>query len=238
MARRIIAVFGPSGSNPYAVTAKSLGRQIAQHHILLSGGSGKPDGSVKESALAGAEEALQMGGEGGWIAVPKAGAPVTVPRHRRGFVLANDYRDERNFINALVCQSAIALKGGPGTDSEVAFALALGRPVILLGPGWEGLAALPDLPESGAATLVSMIDQLFGPPKTPVNAVERAIVDARQTLRELKVFDVRTMPDLHADAARIVDIAAGCASALCLDQLGQLVGSATSVRFRSWLASS
>ena len=234
MARKVIAVFGPSGDNPYAVAAESLGRQIAQHHLLLTGGSGKSDGSVEEWALVGAEDALQTGGEGGWIAVPKAGEPGSVPKHRRGFVLANEYRDERNFINALVCQSAIALNGGPGTDSEVAFALALGRPVILLGPGWEEVTALRSNPENGPALLVAMIDQLFAP-KAPANAVERAIASARKTLQGREVFDVRAM-DL-ADTARVVDLAAECASPLDLDHLSQHVGGAMSYRFRTWLES-
>ena len=36
-----------------------------------------------------------------------------------------------------MCDAAVALGGGPGTHSEVTSALALGRPVAFVGPGWE-----------------------------------------------------------------------------------------------------
>lgn len=43
----------------------------------------------------------------------------------------------RNYLNAAMCDVAIAFPGGHGTDSEVAFALALGRPAVLVGDDWD-----------------------------------------------------------------------------------------------------
>ena len=84
MAQKIIAVFGPSGPNVLSVTASSLGEQIAANDILLTGGTGIPDRSVKEQAIFGAERAVGTGAAGRWIGVPKAGQPncVAFPRAR------------------------------------------------------------------------------------------------------------------------------------------------------------
>jgi hypothetical protein len=43
----------------------------------------------------------------------------------------------RNYLNAAMCDVAVGFPGGHGTDSEVAFALALGRPVVLVGEEWD-----------------------------------------------------------------------------------------------------
>ena len=59
MTQKIVAVFGPSGPNALSVTASSLGEQIATNHILLTGGTGIPDESVKEQAIVGAERAIR-----------------------------------------------------------------------------------------------------------------------------------------------------------------------------------
>lgn len=39
----------------------------------------------------------------------------------------------RNYVEAHLCDVAVAFDGAPGTTSEVAFRLALGRPVVLVG---------------------------------------------------------------------------------------------------------
>ena len=115
MAQKIIAVFGPSGPNTLSVTASSLGEQIATSDILLTGGTGIPDESVKEQAIVGAERAIGAGSAGQWVGVPKAGKRTALPSRGRGFLVRTGYRNERNYINAILCDSAIALKGGPGT---------------------------------------------------------------------------------------------------------------------------
>lgn len=66
--------------------------------------------------------------------MPKAGSRALSPFPRHGFVVKTEYRNERNYINAFLCDSAIALRGGPGTDSEVAFCLGLGGPSSSSGP--------------------------------------------------------------------------------------------------------
>ena len=46
------------------------------------------------------------------------------------------YEHRRNYVSAALCDVAVAFDGGDGTTSEVAFALATGRPVVLVGAEW------------------------------------------------------------------------------------------------------
>jgi predicted Rossmann-fold nucleotide-binding protein len=48
------------------------------------------------------------------------------------------YKHRRNYAEACICDGAIAFEGGDGTISEVLFALQLGHPVIVVGPGHRG----------------------------------------------------------------------------------------------------
>ena len=56
-------------------------------------------------------------------------------------------RDARNYVNALSSRVMIALPGGVGTVSEVAFALKAGRNVVVL--GWDPGPALSRHAETG-----------------------------------------------------------------------------------------
>ena len=111
MAQKIIAVFGPSGPNVLSVTASSLGEQIATNDILLTGGTGIPDKSVKEQAIFGAERAIGTGSAGRWIGVPKAGNRTASPSHGRGFLLKAEYRNERNYIKCAPVRQRHSTKG-------------------------------------------------------------------------------------------------------------------------------
>lgn len=53
MAKKIIAVFGPSGPNTFSVTASSLGEPIAANNILLTGGTGIPDSRSRNRPSSG-----------------------------------------------------------------------------------------------------------------------------------------------------------------------------------------
>jgi uncharacterized protein (TIGR00725 family) len=139
----VIAVFG---SGDHTDVAEALGAEIARRScILLTGGGRGADGpAVTESGLAGAEAARRDEG--------LLGARVGVLRRRKGdervevdvedgdtkIVLDLAVGHRRNYLNAHLCDAAIALDGGEGTKSEVAFCLALGRPVVLVGPVWGG----------------------------------------------------------------------------------------------------
>jgi len=235
MAQKIIAVFGPSGPNALSATASSLGEQIAANEILLTGGTGIPDESVKEQAIVGAERAIGAGSTGRWIGVPKADSRTASPSHRRGFIVRTEYRDERNYVNAFLCDSAIALKGGPGTDSEVAFCLVLGRPVVLLGPGWADLERQLLQPASAKAAVSAMIDRMF--PRSassdrPVDQAIRASRTASATLRQVHA-------DLVASFDNVDEAVTIATESACLPdrtKLGHLLGNDGSVQFLRWLS--
>lgn len=234
MAQKIIAVFGPSGPNALSVTASSLGEQIAANDILLTGGTGIPDKSVKEQAIVGAERAIEAGSAGRWIGVPKAGNPTTFPSHRRGFLVKTVYRNERNYINALLCDTAIALRGGPGTDSEVAFCLVLGRPVVLFGPEWHDLERRLRRPASAGAAVAAMIDRMFPPANSgdrPVDQAIRASRAASETLSHVH-FDSVAGLDKVGEA---VTIALDSSSNVDRSKVGDLIGNDRAGRFLSWL---
>ena len=54
----------------------------------------------------------------------------------RSAVMSLGFGDKRNYVEACMCDAAVAFEGGDGTKSEVAFCLALGRPVVLVGDAW------------------------------------------------------------------------------------------------------
>jgi predicted Rossmann-fold nucleotide-binding protein len=233
---KVVGVFGPSGANPYSAAARSLGLELAQHHLVLTGGTGIPDGSVKDQVLVGADAAITAGGDGGWIGIPKHGICTAVPDHGRGYLLQNPYGDERNYLNAFVAQSAIALKGGPGTDSEVAFAIALGHPVVLAGPGWEDVAAQLGRPATARAWLVEAIDRLFPRTESPGRTIDVAIAAARQACGSIKEIAVTAQPDLR-ETTIVAKTALVRAVRHDLAGLSDLVGAEGADRFARWLTS-
>ncbi|NKK70072.1 hypothetical protein GFM13_06635 [Rhizobium leguminosarum bv. viciae] len=129
----IVAVFG---SKDFRSHAASLGGQIARAGaILLTGGDGRDDGSVKNAAISGAKAA-----GGRWIGVHRHTRDdglldPTLKRQKTGLILRPGLGHRRNFLEACLCDVAIALKGGKGTVSEVAACVFLSRPVILV--AWD-----------------------------------------------------------------------------------------------------
>ena len=237
MAQKIIAVFGPSGPNTLGVTATSLGEHIAINDILLTGGTGIPDRSVKEQAIVGAERAIESGAAGRWIGVPKAGQPTVFPSHRRGFLVTTVYRNERNYINALLCDSAIALKGGRGTDSEVAFCLVLGRPVVLFGPGWDDLECQLRQPARAKAAVAAMIDQMFPPANSGDRPVDQAIRASRAASATLSYVHLESVAGLE-DVGEAVAIALESSAKADRSNLGGLLGHDRAAQFLRWLRAS
>ena len=129
----IIAVFG---SGKGLGLAKAIGNEVGKHDcVLLTGGAGPAGEMVKNKALAGADEAARGGALAPWIGVPKAGDLRTKPKpdESRSYLLETGLGDERNYLEAVLCNVAIAIEGGDGTKSEVGFCLALQRPVVLVG---------------------------------------------------------------------------------------------------------
>jgi hypothetical protein len=211
-----------------------LGEQIATKDILLTGGTGIPDESVKEQAIVGAEGAIGAGSTGRWLGVPKAGKRTASLSQGRGFLLKTEYRNERNYINALLCDSAIALKGGPGTDSEVAFCLALGRPVVLFGPDWNDLERQLRQPVSAGAAVAAMIDRMFPPPTSGDRPVDQAIRAARAASATLTYVYLDSVVSLDK-AGEAVTIALESSGSADRSKLGHLLGNGRASRFLSWL---
>jgi predicted Rossmann-fold nucleotide-binding protein len=234
MAQKIIAVFGPSGPNTLSVTASSLGEQIAAGNILLTGGTGIPDQSVKEQAIAGAERAIGAGAAGRWIGIPKSGNPTVSPSPSHGFLVNTGYRNERNYINALLCDSAIALKGGPGTDSEVAFCLVLGRPVILFGPEWNDLERQLRQPISAGITVAAMIDRMFPPVNSGDRPADQAIRASRAASETLSHVNLDSVTGLDK-VSEAVTIALESSVGVDRSELNDLLGNDLAVKFLSWL---
>lgn len=114
--------------------AYRVGALIAQHGwVLLTGGRAS---GVMDAASQGAHDA------GGLVVgvlpdtdLRQCSAWVDVP-------VVTGLRDARNFVNALSSRVMVALPGGPGTISEVAFALKAGRTVVAL--GWDPGPAFDD----------------------------------------------------------------------------------------------
>lgn len=235
MIQKIIGVFGPSGPNTLSITASSLGEQIVVSHILLTGGTGIADESVKEQAIVGAERAIRAAAAGRWIGVPKEGRRTASPSHGRGFLLRTGYLDERNYINAFLCDGAIALKGGPGTDSEVAFCLILGRPVVLFGPGWNEFERQLRQPTSARTVVAAMIDRMFPPPKSGDRPADQAIRASRAASATLSRVHVDSIAGLDkVDEA--VTMALESLDSADRSEIGLLLGNEQADQFLTWLS--
>ncbi len=127
-----VAVVGP-GEPPADVRAlaEQLGRLLAEAGCdLYCGGLG----GVMEAACRGAFEAggLTVG------VLPGADAAEGNPYLR--VVVATGMGEARNLVIVRSAQAVIAVGKGYGTLSEIAFALRLGKPVVLL-HSWEEVAA-------------------------------------------------------------------------------------------------
>jgi uncharacterized protein (TIGR00725 family) len=126
--RRIIAVFGGSGapSGEVLACAKNLGHIInLKGHVLLTGGTGPGVTSVKEIAIEGA-------GSERWVGVDPSG-PDRPEERDGGLVVRTGLGHKRNYLEACLCDAAIALPGKDGTVSEVTSSLSLDRPVAFVG---------------------------------------------------------------------------------------------------------
>lgn len=118
----IIAVIG--GDNPPVAVlplAEAVGREIAERgHVLICGGRG----GVMEAACRGAREA-----GGHTIGVLPGPDRRDANRHVE-FPIVTNLGAARNTIVVLSADAVIAVDGSYGTLSEIALALAHGRPVV------------------------------------------------------------------------------------------------------------
>ncbi|MFN7016830.1 MAG: TIGR00725 family protein [Fimbriimonadales bacterium] len=124
--RRLIGVIGSAlGTHEQLELARAVGRLIAERDaILVCGGMT----GVMEAAAQGAHEAggLTLG------ILPGANAAESPPNPFIEIPLFTGLREARNYLIASVCEGLIAIGGGYGTLSEIALALRIGKPLVLL----------------------------------------------------------------------------------------------------------
>lgn len=156
--RLVVGVMGAGDCDEAtAALAEEVGRLVAEAGaVLLCGGRG----GVMEAAARGARRAggLTIG------VLPGRDANESPPNPHVDVALYTGMGDGRNWINACSSDAVIAISGGYGTLSEVALALKLGRPVVLL-KSWR-FACEPRLPETPVA-------------ETPADAVAMVLRSAR-----------------------------------------------------------
>jgi len=124
--RRVIGVMGAGSCDAQtAALAEEVGRLVAEAGaVLLCGGRG----GVMEAAARGAHRAggLTIG------VMPGRDSAETPPNPFVDVAIFTGMRDGRNWINACSSDAVVAIAGGWGTLSEVALAMKLGKPVVLL----------------------------------------------------------------------------------------------------------
>jgi uncharacterized protein (TIGR00725 family) len=107
--------------------AREVGRRLAEAGaVVLCGGLG----GVMEAAAEGASSA------GGTVVGILPGADRSGGNPHLTIAIATGLGEARNAVLASACDAVIAVAGGWGTLSEIAFARRLGRPVVAIA-GWE-----------------------------------------------------------------------------------------------------
>jgi uncharacterized protein (TIGR00725 family) len=210
--RRIVAVFGGTVPSTTLDLAEAIGREIARRgEILLTGGTGPgaPDPqTVKNRAIDGAVSCV-------WIGIDREKPWKGYPKAPWGFQIETPLGHRRNYLEARMCDAAIVLKGQTGTQSEIGSALALRRPVVLVGEKWQKLhVGLRDTPAATGKTLAKATNDKFGWTADPALGYDPAALTAA-----LERGDSPLTCEWRADdetAAEIVDAALaglpGCVS--------------------------
>jgi len=163
MSRRkhIVAVIGAGSCDPgMARTASEVGRLLAgAGHVVLTGGLR----GVMEAASQGAREA------GGLVIGLLPGASTQDANPHVDVPIATGVGEGRNVIIANTADAFVAVGGGYGTLTEIAFAIQRGKCVVCLG-SWE--AGLPvrkaQTPEEAVEILsaeLAALDSAASPPE-------------------------------------------------------------------------
>lgn len=135
--RPVVGVFGGS-SNVDDTTldlADRLGSVISRHGwIILTGGTGPKDDSVKNRAIKGAAR-----NEGAcWVGVKRTKGDTPKSSSGKSWIaIQSTLNHQRNYLEACMVDAAICLEGGQGTLSELACCLVLRRPIALVGLRWK-----------------------------------------------------------------------------------------------------
>src|SRR4051794_2177249 len=196
----VIAVFGGTDNTRVEAFARKLGQAMAaRNQILLTGGTGPAPGSVKGSAIQGAVDRSSP-----WVGVERRpGQAEARPQpDTRGLVIFVDLGHKRNYLEACMCDAAIGLKGEKGTQSEVASALSLHRPVAFVGNDWMRFG---DLDADRAATLRSMAKAADDRFKTEApSPLDGRIARIPDGLKRVQATDYRYF-DSRATAEDVLD---------------------------------
>lgn len=130
--RPVIGVMGGGVADEATLErAREIGVLVAREGwVLLNGGR---DCGVMAASAAGAHD------EGGLVIgiLPDEDATRATPN--LDVAILTGMGDARNVINVLSSSVIVAMRGGAGTISEVAHALKLGRPVVVLDLNLGGL---------------------------------------------------------------------------------------------------
>lgn len=185
--------------------ARAFGAAIVRAGaVLLSGGTGCGADEIKERAIEGA-----VAEGGGWIGVENSGRLAPPRRVRGGLVVSPGVGHRRNFVGAALCDAAIALSGEDGTASEVVFALALRRPVVLY--GWTPSGDLIDAAQrrvprtNGDSVLDRAIARAYDrplllpdptPPDVPPEEIVSSMLD--RSYRPVTMSELLELTDLRA----------------------------------------
>ncbi|MHC4449774.1 MAG: TIGR00725 family protein [Planctomycetota bacterium] len=135
----IIGVLGGAGDQE---VARAVGEQIARAGCRLACGGG--EGVM----LAAAEGARSAGGDVIGI------LPGRDPDAANEFVnipIATGLGEARNCVLATCSDAVIAIGGGPGTLSEIAFALKLGKTVVAIASPWSAIPGVVEVESPAAA---------------------------------------------------------------------------------------
>jgi uncharacterized protein (TIGR00725 family) len=126
MAPRYVAVCGQGAPDPvHERNAREVGRLLADAGAIVLCG-GLPDG-VMEAVSEGVQAS------GGTVIGILPGRDRSSASHKLSFALATGLGEARNTVLTTAADSVIAIGGGWGTLSEIAFARKVGRPVVTLG---------------------------------------------------------------------------------------------------------
>lgn len=141
-----IAVIGAGGPGADVRTARAVGRALAERGaVLVCGGLG----GVMAAAAQGAQEG------GGLTVGLLPGADRSDANAHLSVAIPTGMGELRNGLVVRAADAVIAIGGGPGTLSEIAFALKTGVPVISLG-SWELDAEIHRVDAPAAAVALAL----------------------------------------------------------------------------------
>lgn len=132
-------------ANKISLLAYEVGKAITEEqHILLTGGkpsSKKPEpehyiNPIKDAAMDGAKYESSESKPARLISVLRKQGKYDIGGEAKDnikhLIINTNFGDQRNFINGWVPDVTIAVHGGGGTLSELAFAHAAGVPIVFL----------------------------------------------------------------------------------------------------------